>query len=47
MRAGTTLLIVLAAIAVSVAVWFASGGKFFFFVLPLLFGLPFLTRRRE
>lgn len=47
MRGGATLLIVLIAVAVSIAVWVASGGRFFFFVLPLLFGLPFLARGRR
>jgi hypothetical protein len=40
------LLVVLAAVAVSVAVYFATGGHFVFFFLPLLFGLPLLGRRR-
>ena len=47
MRLPLNLIIVLVAIAVSVAVYFASGGRFIFFALPLLFGLPFLTRGRR
>lgn len=47
MRLGWTLLIVLIALAVSVAVYFATGGRFIFFVLPLLFGLPLLGRGRR
>jgi hypothetical protein len=46
MRAPVMLLVVLAAVAVSVAVYFATGGHFVFFFLPLLFGLPLLGRRR-
>jgi len=33
------------AVAVSVAVWYATGGHFVFFALPLLLALPFLGRR--
>lgn len=40
------LLLVVGAIALSVAIWYASGGRFIFFALPLLFGLPLLGRRR-
>ncbi|HEY0052094.1 MAG TPA: hypothetical protein VGB49_01645 [Caulobacteraceae bacterium] len=46
MRPLTMLLIVLAAVAVSVAVYAATGGRFVFFFLPLLLGLPLLFRRR-
>jgi hypothetical protein len=41
------LLLVLAALAISVAVYLVTGGQFVFFALPLLFGLPLLGRRRE
>jgi hypothetical protein len=41
------LLIILLAIAVSVGIWYASDGRFMFFALPLLFGLPLLGRRRN
>ncbi len=47
MRAGTILLVVVAAVAVSFAVYFATGGRFAFFALPLLFALPFIGRRRR
>jgi hypothetical protein len=43
----TLLLVVAAAIAISVAVYYATGGTFVFFFLPLLFGLPLLGRRRR
>jgi hypothetical protein len=46
-RGMTLLLVVAAAIAISVAVYLATGGRFVFFFLPLLFGLPFLFRRRS
>ncbi len=46
MGGSTTILITLAAVAVSVAIYFATGGHFAFFFLPLLFGLPLLRRRR-
>lgn len=45
MRPATMLLVVLAAVAVSVGIYYATGGAFVFFFLPLLFGLPFLRRR--
>jgi len=41
------LLITAGAIAVAVAIYFASGGRFVFFTLPLLFGLPLLGRGRR
>ena len=47
MRPVTMLLVAAAAIAVSIAVYSATGGHFIFFALPLLFGLPFLGRRRN
>ena len=46
MRLPLNLLIIIAAIAISVGVYYASGGRFIFFALPLLFGLPLLGRRR-
>jgi hypothetical protein len=46
MRLPLNLLLILGAIALSVGVWYASGGRFAFFALPLLFGLPLLGRRR-
>ncbi|HYE43599.1 MAG TPA: hypothetical protein VEA15_09430 [Caulobacteraceae bacterium] len=46
MRGSTMLLVVLAAVAVSVAVWHFTGGRFAFFFLPLLFALPLFGRRR-
>jgi len=47
MRLPLNLIIILAAIAISVAIYFATGGRFIFFALPLLFGLPFLGRGRR
>ena len=47
MRPLTILIVAAVAIAVSVAIWFATGGHFVFFALPLLFGLPLLGRRRR
>ena len=46
MRLGVNLLIVLGALALSAVIYFASGGRFFVFLLPLLFG-PLLFRRRN
>jgi len=46
MRAGVTLLTVLAAAALTAVVWFASGGRAFVFILPLFFALPLLWRRK-
>lgn len=47
MRLGLTLGLLAAAVALTAVVWFASGGRAFVFILPLLFGLPFLWRRRS
>lgn len=47
MRATTMLIVAVIAIAISVAVYFATGGHLVFFALPLLFGLPLLGRRRR
>lgn len=41
------VLVALAAVIVSILVYLATGGHMVFFALPLLFGLPFLTRRRR
>lgn len=46
MRWPLTLGLISAAVVVSVVVWYATGGRFVFFVLPLLLGLPLLGRRR-
>lgn len=47
MRPLTMLMVAAAAVAISVAIWYATGGHFVFFALPLLFGLPLLGRRRR
>ena len=45
MRLRTMLLVVIAAVAVCVAIYYATGGHFVFFALPLLFAFPLLGRR--
>lgn len=47
MRPATILIVAAAAVSISVAVYFATGGHFVFFALPLLFVLPMLGRRRR
>lgn len=47
MRLQTMLLVAPAAVAVSVAIYYATGGHFVFFALPLLFALPLAGRRRR
>jgi hypothetical protein len=46
MRLGMTVVILLGGVAISVAVWLISGGKFALFFLPLVIGLPLLWRRK-
>jgi len=46
MRIGITLLILFLGLALSGAVWMLTGGRVAFLFLPLLFGLPFVWRRR-
>jgi hypothetical protein len=46
MRLTATLLILLAGVAVSLAAWWLSGGRFLLVFLPLIIGLPLLWRRR-
>jgi hypothetical protein len=46
MRWPLTLAILAAGLALSVIVWMLSGGRFGFLFLPLIFGLPFVLRRR-
>ena len=46
MRASTIVLVTLAAVTLSVAIWRLIGGHVAFFFLPLMFGLPLLGRRR-
>ncbi|WP_374512779.1 hypothetical protein [Brevundimonas sp.] len=47
MRWPLMLGLVVAAIGIAVVVWYASGGRFLFFFLPLLIGLPLLGRTRR
>lgn len=46
MRWPLSLLILAAGIAISVLVWWVSGGRIALVLLPLVFALPLLTRRR-
>jgi hypothetical protein len=45
MRLSTTLLVLAGGLALSGLVWWATGGRFAFFFLPLVLGLPFVWRR--
>ena len=47
MRWTTMLALACAALIVSVLIYLATGGRFVFFALPLLLGLPFIGRRRR
>lgn len=40
------ILVLLAAVAISVALWWLSGGRVLFFGLPLVVAAPMLWRRR-
>jgi hypothetical protein len=47
MRITTMLVVAMIAVAVSIAIYSATGGHLVFFFLPLLFALPFAGRRRR
>lgn len=47
MRLGGTLLILAAGLGLSAVIWMVTGGRVAVFLLPLVFGLPFLLRRRS
>lgn len=47
MRLPTTILILCAGLAISAAVWFATDGRAGLLLFPLVFGLPFLWRRKR
>jgi hypothetical protein len=47
MRLPATLLILATGIGISALVWVASDGRVALFLLPLVFGLPFVWRRRS
>jgi hypothetical protein len=47
MRWPLSLAILLAGLAISALVWWASGGRFALLLLPLFFALPLLNRRRD
>jgi hypothetical protein len=44
-RLSLTLLALLAGLALSALVWFATGGRAFVLILPVLFAAPFVWRR--
>lgn len=46
MRPLTMFAVAVVALLISVGVWYATGGHFAFFFLPLLVCLPVLGRRR-
>jgi hypothetical protein len=46
MRLPLALLLLLGGLALSAALWFATGGRVFVLILPLLFAAPFVWRRR-
>ena len=41
------LLLIVVSLAISVGLWWVSGGRIWFLALPLVFGLPLLGRRRD
>lgn len=47
MRPVTMLIVAAMVVAISVAVFFAAGGHFVLFALPLICALPILGRRRR
>jgi hypothetical protein len=48
MSGRTLLLVIVVSLAVSVGLWFVSGGRVWFLALPLVFGMaPLLGRRRS
>lgn len=47
MRWPLSLLILVAGLAISGLVWWASGGRFALILLPLVFALPLFMRRRD
>lgn len=42
-----TLLLLLAGAVLSIALWFATGGRMVFVILPLIVAAPFVWRRRR
>lgn len=46
MRPSVTLLLMLIGLGGAALVWWLSGGRAFVLLLPLVFGLPLLIRRR-
>lgn len=47
MRWPLSLAILAAGIAISIGVWWASDGRVALVLLPLIFALPLLGRRRD
>ncbi len=45
MSARTLVILIIVSLAVSVGLWFVSGGRIWFLALPLVFGLPLFRRR--
>lgn len=45
MRGSTLALVAAGAVGLCLLIYAATGGRFMFFFLPLLFGLPLLRRR--
>ncbi len=42
-----SLILSVAGLGLSVLIWWLSGGRAFVLLLPLMFGLPMLFRRRQ
>ena len=42
-----TVILLLLGLGLSVLIWWLSGGRAFVLLLPLMFGLPMLFRRRQ
>ena len=45
MSGRTLLLVILVSLLITAALWYFSGGRIWFLGLPLVFGLPLLSRR--
>ena len=46
MSGRTLLIVIVASLLVTAALWWFSSGRIWFLGLPLVFGLPFFSRRR-
>ena len=47
MSGRTLLLVLVASLLLTAALWWLSGGRIWFLGLPLVFGLPLLGRKRR